>query len=643
MTFRQFAIYNVVRNKRTYAAYFLSSAFSVLVFFVYALFIFHPGVNEGVTKQIAVEGMKVAEYIIYVFSFLFILYSVSAFLKTRHREFGILMMHGMSRRQLNSLVFLENMLIGFSSMVVGIGFGIVFAKVFLMLGAHIMNFVDLPFYLSWKPLILTLVAFFVLFLVISTMTPLFIRSSKLIDLLKGTTKPRKEPKASVIVSLLTAAALVMAYYLSVTTTTNNIGQRLLMVVPLTIVTTYFLFSQLSIFVTRLLKRKQNFYLRSTNMITLSDLAYKMKDNARMFFLVSIVSTVAFCAIGSFAAMKSMDKQFAKEFPFAINYVSKPGDQAFHQHVQTIEQDLTAKHLSYKKVSLTTKVQDSGKTKIPVTLISVRDYNRFAQVLGFSPLEVKDDEAYVVPTSIDGAKELKKHPIRSTTLEPSGKALKIAGVANLVLYKYFDSNSLVVSDAVFNQLQSHVNKDNPYPTTPVTYVGYKVEDWKATDGIGAKLSKNIRAQFKKDPETSLPYKYTAAGEEYKLSEQMYSIMFFIALLIGAVFFIAAGSFLYFRLYADLERDQRHYHAITKIGLTNKELNKTVTIQLSLLFFVPILVAVIHSAFAFVALQSLFAVSIFSATLWVLLFFIAVQIIYFFLIRFLYLKHLKAGIV
>nr|WP_275584367.1 ABC transporter permease [Pullulanibacillus pueri] len=587
--------------------------------------------------------MKVAEYIIYVFSFLFILYSVSAFLKTRHREFGILMMHGMSRRQLNSLVFLENMLIGFSAVVVGIGFGIVFAKVFLMLGAHIMHFVDLPFYLSWKPLILTLVAFFVLFLVISMMTPLFIRSSKLIDLLKGTTKPRKEPKASVIVSLLTAVALVMAYYLSVTTTTNNIGQRLLMVVPLTIVTTYFLFSQLSIFVIRLLKRKQNFYLRSTNMITLSDLAYKMKDNARMFFLVSIVSTVAFCAIGSFAAMKSMDKQFAKEFPFAINYVSEPGDQAFHQHLQTIEQDLKAKHLSYKKLSLTTKVQDSGKTKIPVTLISVKDYNRFAQVLGFSPLKVRDNEAYVVPTSIDGAKELKKHPISSTTLEPSGKALKIAGVTNLVLYKYFDSSSLVVSGTVFNQLQSHVNKNNPYPTTPVTFVGYKVKDWKATDGIGAALSKNIRAQFKKNPETSLPYKYTSAGEEYKLSEQMYSIMFFIALLIGAVFFIAAGSFLYFRLYADLERDQHHYRAITKIGLTNKELNRTVTIQLSLLFFVPILVAVIHSAFAFVALQSLFAVSIFSATLWVLLFFVAIQIIYFFLIRFLYLKHLKEGIV
>jgi len=87
VNFPQFVYRNVTRNKRTYAAYFFSSAFSVLIFFVYALFIFHPGIKKGVTAITAVELMKAAEMIMYVFSFLFVLYSVSTFLKSRKKEF----------------------------------------------------------------------------------------------------------------------------------------------------------------------------------------------------------------------------------------------------------------------------------------------------------------------------------------------------------------------------------------------------------------------------------------------------------------------------------------------------------------------------------------------------------------------------
>jgi putative ABC transport system permease protein len=83
-----------------------------MIFFVYALFIFNPYIRQGITVGAAIDAMKAAEYIIFLFSFFFVLYSMNAFLKTRKREFGILMMHGMSRHQLNRMVFLENMLIG---------------------------------------------------------------------------------------------------------------------------------------------------------------------------------------------------------------------------------------------------------------------------------------------------------------------------------------------------------------------------------------------------------------------------------------------------------------------------------------------------------------------------------------------------
>src|SRR5690606_38001059 len=107
MTFRQFAFNNVTRNKRLYAAYFLSSLFMVMVFFTFSIFAFHPDLSGGTMNSNVTRGMNIAAGIIYVFSFFFILYSMSSFLQSRKREFGLLMMQGMSMRQIRSMVFLE--------------------------------------------------------------------------------------------------------------------------------------------------------------------------------------------------------------------------------------------------------------------------------------------------------------------------------------------------------------------------------------------------------------------------------------------------------------------------------------------------------------------------------------------------------
>lgn len=131
--------------------------------------------------------------------------------------------------------------------------------------------------------------------------------------------------------------------------------------------------------------------------------------------------------------------------------------------------------------------------------------------------------------------------------------------------------------------------------------------------------------------------------YQNQMNMFKTMLFVALLIGAVFFIAAGSFLYFRLYADLDYDRRQYLTIKKVGLTDQELNKIVTQRLALLFFVPIVVAFVHSAFAFMALQSYYSLSIVSEMVIVLASFLIAQLIYFFLIRYRYLRNLKKTLI
>lgn len=145
MTFRQFAYRNVTRSKRKYAAYFVSSAFSVMIFFLCALFIFHPVISGALILDTAAKTMMMAEGIIYVFCSLFVLVSVGSFLQSRKLEFGILLMHGMTKQQLNKMVFLENMLIGGSAIFTGTLLGMLLGKLFLMIGSA---FLGIPRWIS---------------------------------------------------------------------------------------------------------------------------------------------------------------------------------------------------------------------------------------------------------------------------------------------------------------------------------------------------------------------------------------------------------------------------------------------------------------------------------------------------------------
>jgi putative ABC transport system permease protein len=225
----------VVRNKRAYLAYLLSSAFAVMIFFIYATLMFHPDISNSVLGEVTQKGMQIAEYIIFVFAFLFVFFSVSAFLKTRKKEFGMLTILGSTPSQINRLILLENMIIGFAAILIGIVSGLIISKVFLIVGARVIGMKELPFYFPWEAMGLTILSFFTLFLFISFLTLLFVRNNRVWELLQGAKRPKKEPKASWYLTLFCILAFIGAIVLSIDYTLSKLPY----IVLLLLVATYF--------------------------------------------------------------------------------------------------------------------------------------------------------------------------------------------------------------------------------------------------------------------------------------------------------------------------------------------------------------------------------------------------------------------
>ncbi|BBI33796.1 FtsX-like permease family protein [Cohnella abietis] len=623
MTFRQFAFNNVLRNKRTYAAYFLSSAFSVMVFFVYAVFAFHPDIANGSLNINISTGLHFAEGLIYVFSFFFVLFSMSAFLKTRKKEFGLMVMLGMTNTQLRTMVFFENVLIGFFATLSGIGMGLILSKIMLLVAENSLQLDEaLPFYLPIKAMSLTLVAFVVLFVLISLFTVIILRANKLMDLIKGSTKPKTEPKSSAILSWLAVLLLAGGYTVALMVKGMLVIYAMIPVTLVVIVGTYFLFTQMSVYLIHKSKNNRSFFWRGTNMLFLSDLAYRMKDNARTFFMVAILSTVAFSAIGSLVGFRTMAiEMMMKENPFAFEYVTTENraDKA-KEDVALIESSLQAAKIDYQRLqaSMSEQISDS---KEKVTVVKASEFNAIAKSAGEEAVNVTGDQAIVIYYTNSLMNKKAADHKDEVKLASGNKIIKPIGSMPSVTLPMF-IEYFVISDALFNQLD-HKKVE--------TFYAFDVDKYKKTLKVGESLSKKVGGGGNR---------FVSLAYDVHQMIQGFGVVLFIGLFIGAVFFVAAGSFLYFRLYADMPDDKLKFASIIKLGLTEGELSKILTRQLMILFFVPIAVATIHGAVALTAMQSMFQYSLMKESFLVLGAFVLIQIIYFLLIRSRYIKQVLA---
>ncbi|SCC30270.1 FtsX-like permease family protein [Bacillus wiedmannii] len=639
MTFRKLAFNNVLRNKRIYLGHFFSSTFAVLIFFTYGLLIFHPNLQGELTHVSTIMstfgkiGFQLSYYLIFVFSFLFIFYSVSAFLKNRKKEFGLLMLHGMSHQQLHRLIFFENMLIGIPSIVVGIGLGMVFSKLFLLVSGSLLGVEQmLAFYFPLKAMLVTAMSFVVLFLLISLFTSKMVKMNELVELIKSDEKPKTEPIVSVYISLLVfilfGAGYSAVHHSIAAVNYMTLNQLFLLVgvgVVFIVFGTYFFFTQLCVYVLHTLKNRETTFFKRTNLLVISELMYRMKDNARTFFIVTIISAVSFTAIGVCTAIAN--PELAKhETPYAFTYRSDKGNVQEKAHIEEIKKQLEASGFSYNLVATEFKRTLNG-----LALINLSTYNEYAKQLGYDIEKLtneNDSIAIRLNKNENSAEDLTDFVIKHGDLEVSLSVKKSVYIPELAMV----GSPVIVSDAVYNKA---LNVQEEGVLRDYTIYGFIVKDWSETSSISTNLKKFIGTNQEDY------YAFSSLYLKWIELKQQNGLLSISSVMVGIVFFIFTLSFLYFRLFTDLERDQEQYQMISKFGLSQSELKKIVTRQMMLLFFLPIVVAMVHSSFAFLTLHQLGQtvsreMSVIQSSIIVLVSFICMQMIYFLIIRHHYLK-------
>ncbi|MCF7753631.1 ABC transporter permease [Paenibacillus xylanexedens] len=648
MSFPQFAFNNIRRNGRAYIAFFLSSVFMVMIFFAYAVFIYHPYVAELPMGDTTATGMQIASVIVYVFAFFFVMYSISAFLKSRNKEFGILTILGAEPRQIRRLVILENMLIGCLSIIAGIGGGMLLSKLFLMLTTRFIGMDDLPFYFPVKAILITIGAFLLLFFCISLFTLVFIGNKRTLELLTGTSKPKKEPKASWFFSLLGFALLTVGFVVL----RSELNGGTIMIAAVTgIAGTYFFYSQLSVLIIRLLKRNRRTVWQGTRLLWISEMSYKMKDNARMLFMVTVVIAIASM---SAVVILSLDQENREQFTnndFPIQYnVFRPAEQL---DMSAIDSKLEAAGLDYQQIYL--EYLWSSADQSAVSVMPLSHYNQYNRTQGRKMFQLDAGSALFVDTRNEKDQgQIERNRFRNyakgdkLTLNLNDSPLE-ARVTDTDIDPRFGTllyatGVVVLPDEKYEEIAQQI-KENMISGKYLYQIpawGHAVPDRHSSEAMVSDqllFSVNSIGSSNASTDNNSGYLSTRYGD-FERFRQGTALFTFLGIFIGLIFSISSASFLYFRLHTDLEADGRMVHSLSKMGLSFQEMKRSSTVQIAILFFLPIGVAIIETLVVVKPFLTEFGITNYTMpVLTVFGAFVLAQTFYFIIIRSRYITSLR----
>nr|WP_238601429.1 ABC transporter permease [Paenibacillus larvae] len=498
------------------------------------------------------------------------------------------------------MVFLENMAISLAAIGTGLGLGTLFSKLFFMILSQFLK-LDKPIAFYWPYQAMRFSAFLFLGLFLfQTFYSLFrIKKSEIIDLIQGASKPKTIPKFSWVLVALSVICITAGYFMAYTANIETVGIYFFPFISLVIVGTYFLFTQSSILILKGLQNRKSFFYSRINMIAVSQLLYKIKDNARMLFTVTMLSAVVLTATASvYIGLQILLAQALSHNPQSIAFLEK--GRGVHD---VIDPKQVERILAEDKVNVLYKVQipllhgnllseteRMRKAKGTSTMVISEDsYNQVADLMSKPGLQITPGHAVFADMGLTN-----QYIPRDKVEISSDNWRSIITIEKEIEQDIFApilvSGLLIVSNEDYEAWRGQTPEYGQY-----IYYAYELENWKQREDTVRKISELVPEKHDRDIHFRV--------QTYKIVTQISTLVMFIGLFISVLFFLAAGSITYFKLFTEIEDDRSKFRSLMKVGMTIEEIRRVVGTHVGIMFFIPCLVGTVHTLFAVKTLNNL----------------------------------------
>ena len=622
---------NIVRNRQFYVPYLLTLGGTAAAFYIIGALAGArdlPVMNRYIYLSMF---MTFGLFVIAVFAVIFLGYTNSFLMKRRRKELGLYNVLGMGKRNIARMLGMETVYTALIGIGGGILAGLLLQKLVTLLLCRIMAFhgTGFSFYVSREGILATIALFTLILLGNLLVNLIRVGRQSPMELMRSASAGEREPKSNWPMAILGILALGGGYAIAVFT--NNAGMAFALYFPaviLVIIGTYALFTAISIVALKALRKNKRYYYQPRHFIGVSSMLYRMRRNAVGLANICILSTMVLVMVSGTLALylnsqQTLEKQFPAELSVAVRYQADQtpafdGD-AFSARLlaELREKDCPAEILySYRRFTL-------SMDEIPGGYFRRHEYQSQTKDINF--LTAADAEAITGQQLTDFAPVTLRFPLTAAAEQGSGGA---------------DEYSEITVEAA--KLTETV------PAVGGAFVNINVPVWLAVKDDAAlravwdtqAAAQRVRipgsspnamvfqtfCRLNTDPETQLTVEWELDfGQGYSAAEvgswervdadskesftrDYYALnggFFFLGLFLGFLFIMAAVLIIYYKQVSEGYEDRERYRIMRDVGLERKMVKESISSQILVVFFAPLLVAAIHVAFDFQLMLHLLA--------------------------------------
>ncbi len=634
---------NIKKSFKDYAIYFFTLILGVAVFYVFNAIDSQTVMMDvtSSTKEIInlmtnlLSGVSV--FVSFILGFL-IIYASRFLIKRRNKEFGIYLTLGMSKRKISMILFFETLFIGFLSLVVGLGIGIILSQGMSLLVANMFeaDLTRFSFVFSTSACMKTLLYFSIMYILVMLFNTINISKCKLIDLLHASKKSEeihmKSPILSIFVFLISAIMLGIAYYMvtaGVNTMLDSVNKIFIPII-MGCVSTYGIFWSLSGLLLKLVQKTKNIYYKGLNSFTLRQISSKINTTVFSMTIICLMLFVVICVLSSALSIKNsmtynlkalapVDVEFAKSLDIPEEYIKESKDytkeivadskltvretlENLDIDVDAIFTDIVEFHL-YEVEDFTIEdtlgdaIEEVKKKyqylryNTPETFVRISDYNKAARLLNLEEFTLDRDE-YILIADFDGW-----IPIRNMALK-NNVEITLLGKTYHPKYKeckngFIEISSNHINTGIFIVPDDAV--DDSIREKNIFLANYK----ETTKEGKQKIEESLFGE--NNPFKSHPYaKNTLISANskidiYEASIGLGAMVTFIGLYLGIIFLISGAAILALKELSESSDNKERFRMLRKIGADEAMINKALFRQIAIFFLFPLLLAIIHSIF------------------------------------------------
>ncbi|ARI59867.1 ABC transporter permease [Streptococcus salivarius] len=608
------ALSNLIKNRKLYYPYALATILAIAITYIFTSLTLNPHLDDltGSDPIKMVLGMGLV--IVALSSGIIVLYANSFVMKNRSKELGLYSMLGLEKRHLFSMILKETVIMSFVTLLLGIGVGALFDKlIYAFLQRLIGESTGLVSTFQVMTIPIVLVIFACIFSLLVLVNGFRLLRLNPLQLTKDGLKGEKKGRFLVIQTFLGLGSMGYGYYLALSVQNPVIAiMSFFLAVLLVILGTYLLFNAGTTVVLQLLKKKKNYYYKPNNMISISNLVFRMKKNAVGLATIAILSSMVLVTLVGAASIYAGKKDYlasATPHDYSVagnkvdltstkklmdDFLIKTGEQA-NEKVAVSYLLFGIKNQETNKLTVFTK---NERKVVPKSIVLVFSQETFKQLTG-KELNLSSNQIALYTKN----KTLKTQK----SLSIDGKNYQIhRQLGDFINKKIPNIYKIIVSDysyLVVPDIKIFESSMKGTSITQATYVGVNVKnpthDAKKNldllDQIAGEATKQLDSQT-----TGVPVSYFSANSRYDAEGMVNGFVggtFFIGIFLSIIFMLGTVLVIYYKQISEGYEDRERFVILQKIGLDDLQVKQTIRKQVLTVFFLPLIFSFIHLAFAY----------------------------------------------